>query len=420
MSKEIKVGVFGCSRGLHYASLMNEEDAIEVVAFCDKLEDRLNNAHKTIPDAACFADFDEFIGWGRMNGMNTVFLANYFHEHTPFAIKAMEAGMAVVTECIPAATLKQCVELVRAAERTGAKYMFGENYPFMVGNMELRRICKTGKLGTVMYLEAEYNHHDSPGEMIGRCGDIFHWRRWEPRAYYLTHTLCPLMYMVDGMPQYVSAMSAYSELQAKDYTFRAIKDGMAQMLCKFDNGSVARFSGCNSIASGYSCYRAFGDRGSAEWGGTVPSGTVRVNYKHFTTPEGESDLQMYAPVLSEIDPRLAAGQRAGHGGSDYMVVQNMIAFLRDGETPYFDVYKAAAISATAVYAHRSCLNNGQSYRIPDFRNEDERKLVENDDLSPFPDDEGNGVTIAPCVDFDYSYLENRRKEFAQRKENEGK
>jgi len=419
MSKEIKIGIFGLSRGMSYASIMKDEDAIEVVALCDKLSDRLERAQKDFPDAKAFSNFDEFLAWGKENGMNAVFLANYFHEHAPFACKVMEAGMAAISECLPAATLKQAVELVRCAERTNGKYMFGENYPFMSGNMEIRRVVDGGTLGTVMYLEAEYNHHDSAQSMIGRCGDIFHWRRWEPRAYYITHTLCPIMYMIDAMPTYVTAMSAYSELQAKEYTFRAITDGMAQVMCKFDNGSVGRFSGCNSIASGYSCYRAFGDRGSIEWGGSNPFG-MRLNYKSWTCPEGESDTQIYNPVLSKIDPRLVAGQKAGHGGSDYMVVQNMISFLRDGEQPYFDVYKAAAVSACAVYAHRSCLNNGQNYKIPDFRNEEERKLVENDDLTPFCDDEGNGVTIAPTQNFDWSYLENRRKEYAERKQNETK
>ena len=43
------------------------------------------------------------------------------HQHAPFAIKAMEAELDVVSECTAAGTLTACVELVEAAERTGRK-----------------------------------------------------------------------------------------------------------------------------------------------------------------------------------------------------------------------------------------------------------------------------------------------------------
>ena len=400
MSKEIKIGVFGCDRGLAYARLFNAEDAIEMVAFCDKKENRLQEAMNRYPGIPGFADFDEFMAYGKEHGMNAVFLANYFHEHAPFAIKVMEAGMAALSECLPASTLKQCVELVRAKERLNGKYMFCENYPFMVGNLELTRLCHEGTLGTVMYVEGEYNHHDGPHSLYARSQGKYHWRNWEPRCFYLSHSLGPLMMMVDGIPRYVSCQAAVSKLQKERFTFRAISDGMAQMLCKFDNGTVARFGGCNGIASGYSAYRVFGDLGAAEWGGQT-NRQIRLNYKGWTCPDGVPDFQQYEPLnnVCKYDPRVAAGLSAGHGGSDYLVVQNIIAYLRDGVEPYFDVYKAAAIAATACVSLKSCMNNGELYKIPDFHNEEEMKEVENDDLTPFYDDEGHGGTYKPSLEY---------------------
>jgi predicted dehydrogenase len=400
MSKEIKIGVFGCDRGLAYARLFANEDAIEMVAFCDKKEDRLQKAMERFPGIPGFASFDEFMAYGKEHGMNAVFLANYFHEHAPFAIKVMEAGMAALSECLPASTLKQCCELVRAKERLNGKYMFCENYPYMVGNLELTHLCHEGTLGTVMYLEGEYNHHDGPSDLYARSKGKYHWRNWEPRCFYLSHSLAPLMMMVDGIPRYVSAQAAVSQIQKEMFTFRAISDGMAQMLCKFDNGSVARFSGCNGIASGYSAYRAFGDKGAAEWGGQT-NRQVRLNYKGWTCPPGVPDLQYYEPTryVCARDPRVAKGLSAGHGGSDYIVVQNIIAYLRDGVEPYFDVYKAAAIAATACLSLKSCMNNGEMFKIPDFHSEEEMKEVENDDLTPFYDDEGHGGTYKPSLEY---------------------
>ena len=39
MSKEIKIGIFGFSRGESFYSLMKEEDSIEIVAICERREE---------------------------------------------------------------------------------------------------------------------------------------------------------------------------------------------------------------------------------------------------------------------------------------------------------------------------------------------------------------------------------------------
>ena len=157
---------------------------------------------------------------------------------------------------------------------------------------------------------------------------------------------------------------------------------------------------CNGIASGYSAYRAFGDRGAAEWGAHTDR-KIRLHFSSWNCPEGVPETQFYDPAESvcRTDPDVAKGLSAGHGGSDYLVVRKVVAFLRDGVMPYFDVYRAAAISATAALALKSCLANGEMYRIPDFRCAEEMKEVENDDLTPFYDDEGHGGTIRPSLEY---------------------
>jgi hypothetical protein len=56
------------------------------------------------------------------------------------------------------------------------------------------------------------------------------------------------------------------------------------------------------------------------------------------------------------------------------------------------------MSAVAMLGWRSSLHNAAEYKIPDFSNEEERKAYENDNLSPFPDE--NGVTNYPCTKYD--------------------
>ena len=130
MTNTVKIGIFGAWRGNSYISLISEEDpdVIRIVAVCDKNAKQLEKL-SGLEDARPFADFDSFLEYGKTAGMNAVFLANYFHQHAPFAIRAMEAGFDVISECTAAATLAECVALCRAVEKTGRRYMLAENYP---------------------------------------------------------------------------------------------------------------------------------------------------------------------------------------------------------------------------------------------------------------------------------------------------
>jgi len=48
------------------------------------------------------------------------------------------------------------------------------------------------------------------------------------------------------------------------------------------------------------------------------------------------------------------------------------------------------MSMVGIQAWRSCLNNGEPYEIPDFHDEAIRKKYENDNWSPWPEDNAPG------------------------------
>ncbi|MCQ2447202.1 MAG: Gfo/Idh/MocA family oxidoreductase, partial [Clostridia bacterium] len=202
--KKVRIGVFGAWRGNSYIELIRKQERCELVAICDKNIASMEKG-EAFENVALFDNFEDFLAYGVENGMNAVFLANYFHQHAPFAIRAMEAGMDVISECTAAGTLKECVELVEAVERTGKKYMLAENYPFMTNNLKMNDIVKSGALGSLLYAEGEYNHSGNNEELRRLTPGTYHWRGWMPRTYYVTHAMGPLMYMTDSMPKYVSA-----------------------------------------------------------------------------------------------------------------------------------------------------------------------------------------------------------------------
>ncbi len=392
----IKMGVFGAWRGNSYIDLMLSEPEIDLVAICDKNADTLCD-DKRLEEIPKFRNFDEFLASGKENGMNAVFLANYFHQHAPFAIKAMNAGLDVFSECTAASTLRECVELVETVEKTGRKYMLCENYPFSNEMLKMEEITQEGALGSLLYAEGEYNHSGSADELKRLTPGRYHWRAWMPRTYYLTHALGPVMYITKTEVRYVSARASHSDLLYELREWRHNYDGAAHMLCEMSGGMTARFTGCTAMASDYGRYRVCGDISGVEAGGYIPGGKVRQFWHEHTKPEGQSEN------TALINPEFKDDEKAkesGHGGGDYRVVQNIKDYLICGKEPFFDVYRAVNMSATAILGWRSCLNHGENFRVPDFRNKEEREAVRGDDLTPFPDENGNGATLPAALPFD--------------------
>lgn len=392
----IKIGVFGAWRGNSYINLFNKDENIEIVAICDKNIDNLCEKDDLPDNVSFYKNFDEFLTEGKKNGMSAVFLANYFNEHTPFAIKAMNAGMNVISECTAASTLAECVELVECVEKTGKKYMLAENYPYMTMNIKMEKMIASGMLGSLLYAEGEYNHSGNNEELRTLTPGEFHWRAWMPRTYYVTHALGPIMYMTKSEPKYVSARAAHSELLYQIKDWRHNYDGTGIMFCEMDNGMISRFTGCTAMASDYSRYRVCGDLASVESGGNIGDDKVRRYYFHHTKPENEEQIALFDADLSEFGEKGEKAKEAGHGGGDFWVVEEMKDCFEGRKDSFFDVYRAVAMSATAILGWRSCLNHGENFKIPNFRIKEERDAVRNDNLTPFPDETGNGITL-PCA-----------------------
>ena len=119
MKKKIRIGVMGLIRGefvLRVARLM--PDDVIMAAVCETNEAQIEKVRPLFgQETKVFSDFDEFLE----SGLDAVVLCNYFHEHTEYAIKAMEKGIAVMSELMAAPTLGGLVDLVEAVERTKGK-----------------------------------------------------------------------------------------------------------------------------------------------------------------------------------------------------------------------------------------------------------------------------------------------------------
>ena len=388
--KNMRIGIFGLMRGadLIESICMNN---CEIVAVCDKNEKRLEDVKNRLGNSVMyFREFDDFIN----HPMDAVLIANYFHEHTEFVVRALSENINVLCECLPSVTMADSVKLVRAAEKSKAVFMLMENYPYMFFNQEMKRIYSGGTLGKVLYAEGEYNHPSNPynGDNIPLLYDSEkHWRNFLPRTYYISHSLAPLMYITGATPIKVSAVPVYSEIPDDCVRASRVPEAASIITILNDDKSVFKVTGHASFAGESNSYRFCGEKGTVEnIRGT--DGKIMLRYNEWDTPKGEETVKFYKPYFENEE----FIKKMGHYGGDYFALKEFADCAKNNRKPDFDVYFSTFISSVAIMAHRSVLNGGIPYEIPDFRNEEDRKKYENDNLSPFYMSNGTPPDI-PCT-----------------------
>lgn len=405
--KRLKIGIFGSGiRGRTLAScfmLLN----CEIVAVCE-LEERAAEIVKMKKvvgnDVAAYYDFEDFI----KHEMDAVILTNNFHEHAPYAIRCFERGIHVFSECISNGTMAEGVELIRAFEKSRAIYMLGENYPQMIFNREIKRICDSGTLGKILYAEGEYNHPTDPKDTSFAKDYVYsvdHWRNYLPRTYYITHSLGPVMWAAGATPRRVSAFASFAEWDTDTPTSRMVADRAAIITTMNDDGSIFRITGCAGFGAHHNSYRVCGTKGQVENLRGMGE-QVMLRYNQWDTPESAERKSLYTPCWNDKDEELI--KKSGHGGGDYLTARMFVECILKGEQPEhpFDIYSAVAMSSVAILGHRSVLEGGMPYDIPDFRNEKDREMYENDRLTPFYVN-GNPPTLPCCSHTDYKPSEKQ-------------
>ncbi len=382
MEKKIRVGIFGGFRGDAFYSMIYKEPGFCVRAICDGREEvREKLRHLVGEDTLICETFDEMMEVG----IDAVILANYFHEHAKYAIRAMEAGIDVISETTAAPTLGECLDLVECCERTGRKYMLAANCPRMVGPGELQDRYRSGELGEVLYAEAEYLHPPENGQAAEEAAKLFyptpnHWRRHLPVTYYNMHTLGVLMAATGLDVRRVTAMEIYTKEHADHETYKENKSAGGIALYEMSNGAIFRSTGCCNFGPMGKWFRLSCEKGTIE--------TSRLDQDKVLFRPNGAPSEEYSPA----NQYTVEEKKEGHGGADARICRQILDYLsgKDAE-PIFDIYRAVMLSLAGIYGFYSILE-GKTYDIPDIRDRKAREVLRGDYRSPFPDAEGK-VTL---------------------------
>jgi predicted dehydrogenase len=375
--KKIRVGVVGVGRGSGFARGAGPHHGMELVALCDLWKEKLNRVGKELK-VATYTDYDRFLE----HEMDAVILANYFHQHAPFAIKALKAGKNVMSETSACFTLAEGVELVETVEKTGKIYMFAENYPYTRYNQEMRKLYGEGTVGEFKYGEGEYVHPMDPVFTNTIAPGINHWRNWLPATYYCTHSLAPIMFITDTRPVKVNGFVIAHDFNDDIHFGKTVRrnDTASCIIVRMDNGAVVKLLQYGLRGEG-SWVRIHGNKGLMENLRFGNQNMLRVRKEPYDKGEYEPEEKIYLPEFPEHAER---ANRSGHGGGDFFMNYHFSNAIRTGKQPYFDVYRGVAMSIVGILAYRSALNDSNALEVPDMRKKSERKKYASDDWNPDP------------------------------------
>lgn len=385
--EKIRIGVVGVGRGRTFMHGANDLTGLELAAICDTWEERLLKTRKEFTDQgrniAVYTDYDRFLE----HDLDAVILANYFHQHAPFAIKALQSGKHVMSECSACSTLGEGVALARAVEASGKIYMLAENYPYTAYNQEMRRLFHEGLVGDFKYGEGEYIHPDSAETKLRRSCGFNHWRNWLPATYYCTHSIAPVMFITDTRPVKVNGFIVPYDRNDPTHVMACRHFDMCGIIILRMNNDAVVKSLHGSLRGHGSFVRIHGNKGLMENCRYGDRNMLRIRREPFDKNPGEPVEKVYLPDFPEFHGEAI---KAGHGGGDFFTNFHFAEAIRQNKPPYLNIYRALDMSICGILAYKSALDNSAPLDVPDFRDEKIRGEYENDDWSPFPEKRRSG------------------------------
>ncbi len=369
--EKVRIGVLGGYRGTSMINYCEVSSKAVVVAICDKDDGVLQRQKDALKDdnITYYKDFDEFL----QHDMDAVVLANYANEHVPFAIRCLEKGLHVFSECLPCQNMKEAVELIEAVEASGKVYAYGENYCYMLVPYEMKRLYREGKIGEFEYGEGEYLHNCESIWPSITYGDRNHWRNHMYATFYCTHSLGPIIHITGLRPVSVVGFEGKKNTRARRVGRIGADFGME--LVTLENGARIK-SAHGGLYKDSVWYSVNGSKGRMEAAreDAKAGDTIYVNADAYDGEYGEEHLESYIPAAAN-----ELCKYFGHGGSDYLCMDEFVKkILGDPTADTIDVYEAMDMFLPGLFAYRSILNGGIPMEIPNLRDKAVREQYRND------------------------------------------
>lgn len=351
MLDKIRLGVVGLgSRGRTMLELALKVEGVEAAALCDCNPDLLDSLKEKYPQAAFFADFKEMLSSAKIDAL---LVETPAASHAEFCAAGLRHDVHVLSDIPPVDSSSEAEMLWRCSKDSKAMFMCGAN-PNYWGFVEaLADFKQKGLLGKPYYLEAEYIHD------IRHLFEKTPWRKNYASIKYCTHSLGPLLRILDEDLRKVSCLSTGSQINGE-----AGQQDLMTAHFQTESGVIVRLtcSFINEAGCGLHSYRVFGSEGYFE----RMSERGKQEAKTLFRSKALYGLQKTTELNLDLKP-LKYDKKAelgGHGGADYAMLEQFFAALRKGaKNPPISLREGLRMSLPGIYAAESAAAGGKIVHI---------------------------------------------------------
>lgn len=137
----------------HLPALQKLTERIELVAFCDIVEERAQKAAKKygVVDAAIYTDYKEMLA---RPDIDVVYVLTPNRSHCELSVAALEAGKNVLCEKPMALNTEQAKCMCDAAKKSGKQLTIGYQNRYRLDSRYLKQAVQNGELGEVYLAKA--------------------------------------------------------------------------------------------------------------------------------------------------------------------------------------------------------------------------------------------------------------------------
>ena len=346
----MKLGVVGFGlRGRSLIGLAKKSFSVEAAAICDSVETNLVAAKQDYPQARLFSTFGQMLDEVQLDALLVETPAT---SHAALCSQALARNIPVMSDVPAVATVEEAHELWRAQQSSRGFYMLGANANLWGFADEAVDLVKQGKLGDPYYMEAEYLHD------IREYFDKTPWRKNYESIRYCTHSLGPLLRLIDEDLEWVSCFDTGSHINRQDgqhdamtAIFRTRSNVVVRLLTSFIN---------NYPAWGHA-YRVYGTKGYFERGrGCEGMGTAKTLYY---SAECHDKKALHEIPVGETPKESGEETVDEHGGVDHALLKLFFTAIREGLPSPIPLREALRMTLPGIAAAESARLGGQLIRI---------------------------------------------------------
>lgn len=383
--KNVKCAAIGLGgRGSSMLAEFVSIPGIEVVAVCDKYEDRAKNGVKIVEEKAgntpdMYLNYKELL---ERKDISAVICCTTWITHSKIAVDAMRAGKDVAIEVGGAASVEECWQLVRASEETGKFCMMLENCCYDRNELALFNMCRQGVFGEIVHMQGGYQHdlrdeilcgkearHGRLVNFINRNGELYPTHQLGPISKIMGinrgNRILSLVSMSSKARGLYQGLLTYMPDHELIDTIFEQGDIVTTMLKCAHGETIMLIHDCSTPRPYSRNYRIQGTKG-----------IYMEDNQSIYIDEVSSihEWEDFAPYREEYEHPLwkqyaKDGIHAGgHGGMDYLVLCAFAEALQTGKKPPIDVYDTVTWMSITCLSEQSVALGGTPVAVPDFTN----------------------------------------------------